>query len=177
MQVLKFGGTSVSNAENIGKTISIIEEAIKKDQTIVVASALGGVTDILLQSGKLAASGDEAYKQQLLIVEHRHLETVKLLIPLTQQSSVLSMVKKRCNEIEDICNGVFLLGELSERTKDKIVSYGEILSTQMIIERLKILDIEAIWKDARELIVTDSNFSFAAVDFEATNKKIKSFFS
>ena len=177
MQVLKFGGTSVANAENINKTISIIEEAIKKDRAIVVASALGGVTDILLVSGKLAASGDEAYKQQLLIVEQRHLETVKSLIPLTQQSSVLSMVKKRCNEIEDICNGVFLLGELSERTKDKIVSYGELLSTQIIAEKLKSSDIEAIWKDARELISTDSNFSFAAVDFETTNKNIKSFFS
>ncbi len=177
MQVLKFGGTSVANAENMGKTIFIIQEAIKKENTIVVASALGGVTDILLQSGTLAASGDEAYKQQLQIVEQRHLETVRSLIPLTQQSSVLSMVKKRCNEIEDICNGVFLLGELSERTKDKIVSYGELLSTQIISEKLKTLGVENIWKDARELIVTDSNFSFAAVDFDTTNKKIKEFIS
>jgi len=177
MQVLKFGGTSVANAENISKTISIIQEAIKKDRTIVVASALGGVTDILLLSGKLAASGDEFYKQQLQIIEQRHLEMVKSLIPLTQQSSVLSMVKKRCNEIEDICNGVFLLGELSERTKDKIVSYGELLSTQIIFERLKILDIENVWKDSRELIVTDSQFGFAIVDFNTTNKKIADYFS
>jgi aspartokinase/homoserine dehydrogenase 1 len=177
MQVLKFGGTSVANAENIGKTISIIQEAIKNERTIAVASALGGITDILLQSGKLAASGDESYKHQLQIVEHRHLETVKSLIPLTQQSSVLSMVKKRCNELEDICNGIFLLGELSDRTKDKIVSYGELLSTQIISERLKILGVDNTWKDARELIVTDSNYGFAAVDFEPTNKKITAFIS
>jgi aspartokinase/homoserine dehydrogenase 1 len=177
MQVLKFGGTSVANAENISKTISIIQEAIKKERTIVVASALGGVTDILIESGKLAASGDESYKQKLQVVEHRHLDTVKSLIPLTNQSSVLSMVKKRCNEIEDICNGVFLLEELSERTKDKIVSYGELLSTQIISERLKILGVENVWKDARELIVTDSNYSFAAVDFDATNRRIKDFIS
>ncbi|HVM88477.1 MAG TPA: bifunctional aspartate kinase/homoserine dehydrogenase I [Puia sp.] len=175
MQVLKFGGTSVANAENINKTISVISEAIKKERTIVVASALGGITDILLQSGKLAASGDESYKQQLQIAEQRHLDTVKSLIPLTQQSSILSMVKKRCNEIEDICNGVFLLGELSDRTKDKIVSYGELLSTQIISDRLKILGIDNIWKDSRELIVTDANFGSAAVDFETTNKKITEF--
>ncbi|MBS1947068.1 MAG: bifunctional aspartate kinase/homoserine dehydrogenase I [Bacteroidetes bacterium] len=175
MQVLKFGGTSVANAENINKTISIILEAAKKERTIVVVSAMGGITDILLQGGKLAASGDESYKDQLRIVEQRHLETVKLLIPLTQQSRVLSMVKKRCNEIEDILNGVFLLGELSNRTKDKIASYGELLSTQVISERLKILGIDPLWKDARELIVTNSNFGFAAVDFEATNKKIEAF--
>jgi len=177
MQVLKFGGTSVANAENISKTITIIQEAAKKDKTIVVASALGGVTDILLLSGKLAASGDESYKQQLQLVEQRHLDTVKSLIPLTQQSSVLSMVKKRCNEIEDICNGIFLLGELSYRTKDKIVSYGELLSTQIISEHLKILSIENAWKDARELIATDSQFGFAVVDFITTNKRIADYFS
>jgi len=142
MHVLKFGGTSVANAANISKTISIIREAAKNDKIIVVASALGGVTDILLLSGKLAAAGDESYKQQLQVIELRHLEAVKSLIPLTQQSSVLSMVKKRCNEIEDICNGIFLLGELSDRTKDKIVSYGELLSTQIISEHLKMTGIE-----------------------------------
>lgn len=177
MQVLKFGGTSVANAENISKTITIIQEAAKKNKTIVVASALGGVTDILLLSGRLAAAGDESYKQQLRLIEQRHLEAVKSLIPLTQQSSVLSMVKKRFNEIEDICNGIFLLGELSDRTKDKIVSYGELLSTQIISERLKILGIENTWKDSRELITTDSQFGFAIVDFITTNKKVAEYFS
>src|SRR5438270_11414071 len=107
MQVLKFGGTSVANAENINKVTSIVQQAIARMQnkTIVVVSALGGVTDVLLQSGSLAASGDESYKDLLQKVEQRHLEAVKALIPVTQQSSVLSWVKQRCNEIEDICNG------------------------------------------------------------------------
>ena len=100
-------------------------------------SALGGITDILLQCGKLAAAGDETYKEKLQEVEQRHLETVKALIPVTQQSSVLSWVKQRCNEIEDICNGIFLLGELSDRTKDRIVSYGELLSSQIIAATFK----------------------------------------
>ncbi|MBS1666920.1 MAG: bifunctional aspartate kinase/homoserine dehydrogenase I [Bacteroidetes bacterium] len=177
MQVLKFGGSSVANAENIGKTISIILETVKKDRTIVVASALGGITDILLKSGALAAAGDEAYQEQLQIIEQRHLETVKELIPLTSQSSVLSMVKRSCNEIEDICKGVFMLGEMSERTKDRIMSYGELLSTQIISGRLKTLGVDNIWKDSRTLIVTDSQFGFATVDFLTTNKKITDFFS
>src|SRR6266700_1033996 len=99
MQVLKFGGTSVANADNINKAVSIVHETIKKDKAIVVVSALGGITDILIQCGTLAANGDELYKEKLQLAEHRHLETVKSLIPLTQQSSVLSLVKKRCNEI------------------------------------------------------------------------------
>ncbi len=132
MQVLKFGGTSVANGENISKTIGITAEALKRDRTLVVVSALGGVTDMLLQCGSLAAAGDEQYREKLQGVATRHLDTVKTLIPITRQSSILSLVKTRCNELEDICNGVFLLGELSPRTRDKIVSYGELLSSQII---------------------------------------------
>ncbi|HTS43108.1 MAG TPA: bifunctional aspartate kinase/homoserine dehydrogenase I [Puia sp.] len=176
MQVLKFGGTSVANAENINKAIKIIESAIKRDKAIVVVSALGGITDALIQCGVLAASGEESYKEKLQQIEQRHLETVKSLIPITQQSSALSLVKKRCNELEDICNGVFLLGELSVRTKDKIVGYGELLSSQIVSGRLVSLGISNVWKDSRELIQTDSQFGYAAVDIAATNKKMQTFF-
>ena len=175
MQVLKFGGSSVANAENINKVIAIIEEALKKDRTIAVVSALGGVTDLLLLSGSLAASCDESYKEKLLLIEQRHLETVKALLPLTQQSGLLSLVKKRCNELEDICNGVFMLGELSERTKDRIVSFGELISSLIISAKLNSIGIENNWKDAKELIVTDSHFGNAAVDFGTTNHKIAEF--
>jgi bifunctional aspartokinase / homoserine dehydrogenase 1 len=177
MQVLKFGGSSVANAENINKVISIVQKTIQKDSTIVVVSALGGITDLLLQSGALAAAGDESYKEKLGLLEQRHLETVKSLIPITNQSSVLSMVKKHCNEIEDICNGIFLLGELSPRTKDRIVSYGELLSSQIISAAFTASGTNNKWKDARELITTDGNFSNAAVNFEKTNATLKDFIS
>ena len=177
MQVLKFGGSSVANAENINKVADIVQHALSKDRTIVVVSAFGGVTDILLQSGFLAASGDESYKDKLHETEHRHLEAVKALLPLTHQSAVLSLVKKRCNELEDICNGVFLLGELSDRTKDKIVSYGELISSQVLSARLKALGMDNTWKDSRELITTDSQFNYALVDFKTTQQKIKAFFN
>ncbi len=177
MQVLKFGGTSVANAENIDKVTAIIKRKIKEDKIIVVVSALGGITDTLLQCGMLAAAGDEMYKEKLHQAETRHIETVKSLIPITQQSSILSAVKTRCNEIEDICNGVFLLSELSDRTKDKIMSYGELLSSQIISTYLSAIGITNKWKDARELIITDSHFGYAAVDFSITNKKINDFFS
>ena len=94
MQVLKFGGTSVANAENINKVVAVIRQAIKKDNTVVVVSALGGITDLLLTSAALASEGNELYKEKLLQIEQRHLETVKQLIPVAQQSSLLSIVKK-----------------------------------------------------------------------------------
>jgi len=176
MQVLKFGGSSVANAENINKVTAIVKDKIKNGKTIVVVSALGGITDTLLQCSHLAAASDETYKIKLQEVEHRHLQTVKDLIPITQQSSVLSLVKTLCNEMEDICNGIFLLRELSEQTKDRIVSYGEILSSQIIAAKFRSELGNCEWKDSREIIITDSNFGSAVVDFLVTNKKAVDYF-
>ncbi len=78
---------------------------------------------------------------------------------------MLSLVKKACNEIEDICNGIFLLGELTARSKDRISSYGEWISSRIISAKFKADGVDNIWKDARELIATNSNFSAAEVDF------------
>ncbi len=177
MQVLKFGGSSVANAENINKVIAIVKEKVKQDKTIVVVSALGGITDILLQCSQLAADGNEAYKEKLHEAELRHLTTVKELISILHQSAILSLVKTLCNEIEDICNGIFLLKELSERTKDRIVSYGEILSSKIIAAKLNTDDIQCEWVSAAALITTNTNFGAAAVDFAVTNKKITDHFS
>ncbi|MFN2439164.1 MAG: bifunctional aspartate kinase/homoserine dehydrogenase I, partial [Chitinophagaceae bacterium] len=177
MQVLKFGGSSVANAESINKVLAIVKESVKKDKTVVVVSALGGVTDLLLSAAALAADTNESYKESLATIEQRHIETVKLLIPVAHQSHVLSLVKKSCNDIEDICNGIFLLGELTPRSKDRISSYGEWISSQIISFALKTGGTDAVWKDAKELIVTNSNFTSAEVDFEVTNKKINDFFS
>ena len=176
MQVLKFGGTSVATAENISKVINLTLDALRKDKIILVASALGGITDMLIQTAASAALGDETYKDKLQEIEHRHLEIVRSLLPITRQSAALSAVKTRCNEIEDICSGVFLLGELSPRTQDKIVSYGELLSSFIIAARFAALDRDHAWKDTRELIVTDSRFGHASVDFALTNRKIKDYF-
>ena len=176
MQVLKFGGTSVANANNINSVVSIVQAKLREDAKVaVILSALGGITDALLEAATLASVGDILYKEKLLAIEQRHLTVVKELIPLDKQSSVLSMVKKRCNEIEDTCNGVFLLKELSARTKDSIVSYGELLSSQIFAAKLKSVGINNTWKDARELIATSSDFGNATIDFAATNKNINDF--
>ena len=177
MQVLKFGGTSVANAENINKVVAIVSGRLKKDKAIVVVSALGGVTDLLLGTATLASEGDETYKDKLTLIEQRHIDAVKQLIPITQQSQLLSLVKKNCNEIEDICNGVFLLRELTPRTKDRISSYGEFISSQIIAAKFNAENIAATWKDSRELIRTNSSFTSAEVDFGFTNQSIATYFS
>ncbi|MBO9573062.1 MAG: aspartate kinase, partial [Chitinophagaceae bacterium] len=175
MQVLKFGGSSVANAENINKVVSIVREVSKKDKTVLVVSALGGITDKLITSATLAAAGDESYTEHLEIIEKRHLSTVQELIPVARQSSVLSAVKKQCNEIDDICNGIFLLKELSPATKDRVVSFGELLSSQIIAAKFTAEGVENTWKDSREVITTDFNYGNARVDFEKSNKQITDF--
>lgn len=176
MQVLKFGGTSVANAENINKTAAIVLKAVQKGKTLVVVSALGGITDTLLSAGNLAAAGDEEYRDKLQLIEQRHLDTVKALLPVTHQSGLLSLVKKACNEIEDICKGIFLLRELSAQTRDRIMSYGELLSSQIITHHLRELKADVAWKDSRELIRTNARFNNAQVDFDYTNAVVSRFF-
>ncbi len=176
MQVLKFGGTSVANAENINKVVEIVSATIKKEPAVVVVSALGGVTDLLLGAATLAAAGDEVYREKLTVVEQRHLDAVKQLLPVAGQSQVLSLVRKVCNEIEDICNGVFLLRELTARSKDRIASYGEWLSSQIIAARFNTAGVSAQWVDSRELIRTNSSFTAAEVDYAVTNQQIHKYF-
>jgi aspartokinase/homoserine dehydrogenase 1 len=177
MQVLKFGGSSVANAENIEKVVTIIKSKSSQEQITIVVSALGGITDILLSCGSLATKGDETYKEKLQVAEARHLETIKAIIPITQQSRILSLVKTEWNELEDICHGIFLLKELSAATKDRIVSYGELLSSQIIAARLQTVGLDTTWKDARELITTDNNHTVASVDFPVTNQQISKYFA
>jgi aspartokinase/homoserine dehydrogenase 1 len=175
MQVLKFGGSSVANATNIKKVIAVVKDKIHSDQTIVIVSALGGITDLLLTCSKLAAEGNESYKEQLTEIEQRHLMAVRELIPIQHQSSVLSFVKTQCNEIEDICNGIFLLKELSERTKDRMASYGELLSSRIIAAALLAEQVEVQWVDAAKLVITNADYGNAVVQFPQTNQNIQKY--
>jgi aspartokinase/homoserine dehydrogenase 1 len=175
MQVLKFGGTSVANAQNMEKVVAIVLDKLKSDKVMLVVSALGGTTDFLIDAGKLAAAGDDSYKEKLAALEQRHLQCIKELIPVSRQSAILSEIKKRCNELEAVCEGVFMLSELSPRTLDKIVSYGELMSSIIIAYKFTTIDVAHQWGDCRQLIVTNSNYTNAAVNFEETNKKISAF--
>jgi aspartokinase/homoserine dehydrogenase 1 len=171
MKVLKFGGSSVANAENIQKVAGILIQ--NNEPHIVVVSALGGVTDALINTGIRAEKKDETYKDVLLQLEKKHLDTARALLPITHQSSCLSMIKQQFNALEEICNSVFYLNELSLRTKDRIISFGELLSSKIIAAFLHSKNIDHKWLDSRELIKTNNNYGFAAVDFESTNKLIE----
>jgi aspartokinase/homoserine dehydrogenase 1 len=172
MQVLKFGGTSVANAENIRKVRQIVADKQSKNKLVVVVSALSGVTDQLLQCGQQAVEKNDGYKTTIASLTQQHLQVVKELLPFTAQSALLSWVVQQFHEIEDLCNGIQLLNELSDRTKDRLVSYGELISSKIIAAYFSTNAVESEWLDARQLIRTDSHFTRAAVAFPATNANI-----
>lgn len=175
MQVLKFGGSSVANAVNIKKVISIVEKSLAREPLILVVSAMGGITDLLLKTGEAASQGDETYKKYLQEMEARHLDAVRDLLPIQHQSATLSLVKQQFNELEGVCDGVYLLGEFSARTRDRIVSFGELLSSRIISSALQAVNIPAVWIDSRQVIQTDSRFGNASVENSVTESKIVSF--
>ncbi len=177
MQVLKFGGSSVGSAEAIEKVIAIVTESIKKEPTIVVVSAMSGVTDQLLLLAQSASQGNEAYKTIIQNIEQKHLDAVRALLPIQQQSATLSLVKQMLNELEANCEGLFMLRELSLRMQDKLVSYGEVLSSKIIAAAFDAKGIKQQWVDSRLVIKTNSNYQNAVVDKEATTKAIQTYFS
>ena len=177
MKVLKFGGTSVANAQNIKLVIDIVGKKATDEKLIVVVSAFSKVTDMLLLASKKAAAGDESFKEILAEIEKKHLDALKELIPVSEQSSLLSHIKRIINHLETLLDGCYLLGELSLRTADTILSFGELLSSYIIAEALKQNLKNSGYKDSRELIKTNSHFGKAVVNFEITNNLITEYFA
>ena len=174
MKVLKFGGTSVANASNISLVKNIVANT-NTNKTIVVVSAFGGVTDLLLNAAHLASKQSEGYKSILKEIEDRHLETAKELIHVNAQSKVLSKVKSELNTLETLLEGAFLIGEITPRLSDKIVSYGELLSSYIISEYFAQEGLKAGYLDSRELIKTNDVNGKATVNFDLTNANCANF--
>ncbi|MFV5693689.1 bifunctional aspartate kinase/homoserine dehydrogenase I [Flavobacterium sp. LT1R49] len=177
MKVLKFGGTSVANAQNIKLVLDIVINKAKEEKLVVVVSAFSKVTDMLQLASQKAAAGDESFKDILAEIEKKHLDALKEFIPVSEQSSLLSHIKRIINHLETLLDGCFLLGELSARTSDTILSFGELLSSYIISEALKQNLINSGYKDSREVIKTDHHFGKAIVNFEVSNQLIADFFA
>ncbi len=177
MKVLKFGGSSVANAENIELVCGIVRNEAENQKVAVVVSAFSGVTDLLIKAAETASLKNENYLTILQNIEHQHLEAVQKLLPISEQSAWLSFVKKQCNDLEDICNGIFVLGEFTGKIRDRITSYGEFLSSNLIAAKLKSDGLDAVWFNSQNAIKTNSEFTHAKVDFAVTDQNIQSYFA
>ena len=177
MKVLKFGGTSVANAQNIKLVLDIVLNKADQEKQIVIVSAFTKVTDLLVLAAQKAASNDETFKEVVAEIEKKHLDAIKELIPVSEQSRLLSHIKRIINHLETLLEGCYLLGELSPRTSDTILSFGELLSSYIIAEAFKQKHTNCGYKDSRELIKTNNNYGKATVNFEVSNSLIADFFA
>ncbi|MDR0833104.1 MAG: bifunctional aspartate kinase/homoserine dehydrogenase I [Candidatus Symbiothrix sp.] len=174
MRVMKFGGTSVGSATTILQVKKIVEAV--DEPVIVVVSAFGGITDQLLTTARFAARGDIAYEQELDLIEQRHREVLETVLPKYVIAGLtcnpLQGMTILLDELKNILKGVFLVKELSQKTSDSVVSYGERLSSLILAA---VLDGARLF-DARAFIQTDRQFTKHIVDFKATNALIEQTF-
>src|SRR3989339_124129 len=176
MKILKFGGTSVQNAKMINEVIKIIKNSLKKDKIAVVVSAFSGITDKIIQAGQNAAKGDDKHLEDFKEIEKRHMEAIKFLIDIKKQSKILAETKTILNELEDCLNGIFLIKELSVRSLDFIMSFGERLSAYIVSRALIEKKVDSDFVDSRNLVKTDMMFGNANVNIKETFQNIQKHF-
>ena len=149
MKVLKFGGTSVGSVESILNLKKIVEG--QQEPVVVVVSALGGITDKLIGTSKLAVSGDEAYLTSYNEMVERHHQMIDAIITDTKKKeTLLATVDELLGQLRSIYQGIFLIGDLSEKTSNAIVSYGERISSNIVATLIE----GAVWKNSLDFIKT-----------------------
>jgi len=173
MQILKFGGTSVGNADAIAQVVSIIaQQAVRDPNIVVVTSAMRGVTDLLINSGRAAAEGDrQHYRDARLTLIARHHDTAEALVgDLDDLGRLLGQIDERVREFERLCMAVAILGELTDRGLAVISGLGERLLAPVLAAALRARGLKAEFVDAGELIITDDNFSAAVPQMDASRQ-------
>ena len=174
MKVLKFGGTSVGSVESILSLKAIVEKEAKKQPVIVVVSALGGITDKLLLTSRMALSGDEHYRDEFDAIVDRHHKMIDTIItdPMDRER-LFNTIDALLEQLRSLYFGVYLIHDISPKTQDAIVAYGERLSSNIVATLIK----GARWFDSRNFIKTDKKQGRNALDAELTNKLVKDTFS
>lgn len=175
MQVLKFGGSSVANAQNMQRVVDIVCRALQSDRTILVCSAISGCTDTLIRIGHMAAARDERYRDEIDALQTRHNEIIDALLPPENHRVVVRQIEELFTRLRDITQGVYLLGELSGASLDAIQGFGELFSTRIISAKFASLAILQRWVDSREIILTredDSLTDTVGVDVATTAERL-----
>ncbi len=170
MKVLKFGGTSVGTVESLRSVKAIVEAC--DEPVIVVVSALGGITDQLINTAKLAAKGDIAHLESYARIVDRHRKVIEGVVPSSDQLEVLSIVNPLLEELGNIYRGVSLIKDLSDRTLDIVVSYGERISSVIVSHVIS----GAVHLDSRSFIKTVKKWDKHILDNDATQPLIHAAF-
>lgn len=167
----------MQNSDSISTVVDIIKRELEANtRVVVVSSAMGGVTNQLLQMAEKAERG-EAVREDFTTLESRHLEVIRHFIPAKYRNAVVMQVKLFLNELEDLLQGVQAVEELSPKTRDQIAAYGELCSNYMLAGIVEQEIPETQFVDARELVLTDDRFGKARIQKEKTTENIKDFFA
>ena len=172
MQVLKFGGTSVANANSMSQVIDIVIKAVDRDRTILVVSAISGCTDTLIRIGNLASQRDESYKELINGLQERHHEIIRQLLPVEKQDESKEVCDGLFDSLRSITQGVYLLGELSPASLDAIQSFGELWSTKILATKLASIGIATKWVDSRQIVRTIAKGDKNIVDIQKTYYRV-----
>ena len=172
MQVLKFGGTSVANAEIIQKVVEIVSGSVDRDRTILVVSAIRGCTDSLIHIGNLASQRDESYIEIIDDLQDKHHQIIRELLPREKHDEACRTCDELFNSLRSIAQGVYLLGELSPTSLDAIQGFGELWSSKIIATKLASVGIATKWVDSRKIIRTVSKGETNAVDIQKTYSRV-----
>lgn len=174
MKVLKFGGTSVGSVESILSLKAIVEKEAQEQPIIVVVSALGGITDKLIATSVLAQKGDEAWKDEFQAMVERHHKMIDTIITdPRKREQLFNIVDSLFEQLRSIYFGVYLIHDLSKKTQDAIVSYGERLSSNIVATLVQ----GAKWYDSRKFIKTMRKNHKNTLDSELTNRLVRRTFS
>ncbi|MFV0540263.1 MAG: bifunctional aspartate kinase/homoserine dehydrogenase I [Aestuariibaculum sp.] len=176
MKVLKFGGTSVGSPKHIENVMDILDRYAKNEAVVCIVSAVGGITDKLLLAGKQAQNKDNEYHNTFNTIKHTHLNIINTLNP-ENNASILAFTENTLEALKNLLDGIYLINELSPKTSDKLMGFGEILSSFIIAETMKNRGFNAVCKNSQDLVVTNSNFTKAEVDFNVSNKNIVEYFN
>ncbi|MGD1156395.1 MAG: aspartate kinase [Terriglobia bacterium] len=172
--VMKFGGTSVGSAERMKNVAEIVAHHAQRTEVVVVVSAMGGVTDMLIRAASEASQGDrEHWKNVRRELAHRHREVADQLLKAGEQAIVLPRLADAVANFEDLCSGFSLVREVTPRAMDTLSSLGEEMSANLMAAILRSRGTPAEAVDASELVVTDDNFGNATPIFEETNAKTR----
>jgi len=176
MKILKFGGTSVGSPEGINRILGIAKTRnLKKDGAVIVVSAFSRITDSLINIARKAASGDpieEKFKE----IEARHKDAAGHFLKAAEKKDAIADIGALLTELKRILEGIALLGELSPRTLDLVMSFGERLSASIITRVFCANGMKAAFLDARTLIVSNDRFGNAQYLSHPTYENIHSFF-
>ena len=174
MVVMKFGGTSVGSAERILQLTDIVRLQAERSPVVVVVSAMSGVTNLLEEACNKAAAQDEGFRAVVEAIARKHDECIGSIPCSPDVSSRLIVhVRDSLQRLGEICKGLFLVGDLTPKTKAHIMSYGELLSSRIVSAVMEHQGLASCWVDSRKLILTDNQYLSARVDFTASNKNIK----